>query len=196
MRHILHVLHVLHVHSTLNEGLRPAPAHVPRLPRPRLLVLLALAGALLLQGWIPRDAGACGDHEIDYGPEEPVVTAHRGYSEIRLNYRRKEHSFAGGNYNFSELRVFTRDAGLLAWLGKDGMGEAMWKRLKESSATATCAALMDGRALARLETKLATEVAAQYRRTTGRSVPRPDLALVAEVPDDSGAYCNPPLPTR
>lgn len=182
--------------SRLSEIGAPSPARRSLVPRLRLLVLLALAIALLAQGWIPRDARACGDDEIDYGPEKPVIVQRPGHTEIGLNYRRMEHSFAGGNYNFSEIRVFTRDAAFIAWLQKEGMGEAMWKRLLGASEKLTCADLMEGTRIARLEQALAKVVASAYREATRKSTPRPDLMLVSDVLGHDSPTCTPPNPTR
>lgn len=159
-----------------------------------LILLLSLLATLAVEAWAGRRAWACGEPEIDYGPEKPVVRSHRGQREIRLNYRRKEHSFAGGNLTFAEIRVYTRDVGLMAWLEKHGMGDAMWAQLKAASNRTTCVDLADGRRIQRLEQMLSARVIQAYRQDTRRVAPRPDLMLVAEVLDQSEPSCSPPAP--
>ena len=156
-------------------------------------LFMALMAALLVQVLTRSEARACscgGDEEIDYGPETPVVTKRQDLFEIRLNYRRKEHQFAGGNQGFSEIRVFTRDQVFLAWLQKEGMGAAMWRRLEGVVKSTSCTDLLNGRRIARLEGALAREVALAYRQATRRSIALPNLMLVPDVLDGSEPYCQ------
>ncbi|MDY0002716.1 MAG: hypothetical protein RBU30_15575 [Polyangia bacterium] len=166
----------------------------PLLRRPGLTILITLALALLLEGWAARRARACGEPEIDYGADAPVLSEHRGQQEIGLNFRRKEHSFSGGNLNFSEVKVFTRDKGLARWLEKHGMGEELWTRLKAASAKTSCVDLLYGRRIAKLEEALGAQVAEAYRRGARRAPPRLQVMLIAEVLDQSEPSCSPPAP--
>jgi hypothetical protein len=158
--------------------------------RGALLVVAALLGGLCAGALWAHRARACPP-PINYGPNKVVTKEHQGRTEVRLNFRRRGLVFKGGNLNLSEVRVFTRDERLVAWLQRHGMKEPVWKAIERVGQRTRCDALLSGRSIWRLERRLAVAVARAYRRATGRRVRRPDLMLVSGVLARAPMRCQP-----
>ena len=157
------------------------------------MVVAVLAALLVAAG--SREARAC-DPGPDYGPEEVVVEKSGKRSRVKLNYRRQEHTFAGGHRNLAEVQVFTKNKRLIEFLKKNGMGTKMRKAIQKTAGRANCATLLNGKRLARLERSFKSAVARHYRAQTRRWAGPIDIMLITEADQSGNTDCRPPKRKR
>ncbi len=163
--------------------------------RSQMTVLVSAAALLLVVVVDVQRARAC-DPGPDYGPDEVVVEKSGKRSRVKLNYRRHEYTFAGGHRTLSEVQVFTKNKRLIKFLKGKGMGSKMWKAVQKTANRATCATLLNGKALARLERSLKATVARHYRAKTRRSPGALDIMLVTDRDQSGNTACVPPKRKR
>lgn len=152
-----------------------------------------LSGGLVIAGLLasaePRTE-ACPRH---YPPRDPRPTLSRvdGRFEVRVNMQGRYYRFAGSNLQLQAIYVFTRDKALARFLESPAGPQASWTALSQTASRYSCADLMEGRDLLRVEQAVARALVAEYRKVSKQSAVVPDLMLGLWTPYQ--AICQPPV---
>jgi len=152
-------------------------------------VVLALALLLSPHG-SPPDARACMPSYRTTSDPRPNLTKIKGRWEVKLSYMQRYYRFRGGNYQLNRVHVFSKNQKFAKWLHKHGGEATTWKAVLGSAQQFTCADLLNGKRLVKLERSIASGIARHYRTQTKRSAPKVDVML--SLATYYSKYCNPP----
>jgi len=100
--------------------------------------------------------------------------------EVRFRFR-SLYTFEHSNYRFEKIVVGINSDRLAAFLGDRKEAPGLEKALRRVLDRHTCASLVDGKKLARLQHRLARAVTRRYRKRTRSRVPTPSVALYVGV---------------
>lgn len=142
--------------------------------------------------WSPGgEAGACRKHIPPQDPR-PVLSQANGRYEVQVRLGDHYFRFPGSNLRLMNIFVFSRDKALAAFLASAPGRQAAWAAFGRTARGLTCADVMHGGDLARLERALGAAILGEYRKTSRRAVAVPDVMLVLD--GGYSAYCQPPRP--
>ncbi|MFH2007888.1 MAG: hypothetical protein ABI333_14995 [bacterium] len=146
---------------------------------------LTMAAAVL----VPADADACKRHYYRRDPR-PSKAKVDGRWEVKLGYYNKYYSFRGGNYRLQNIHVYTKDSKLAEFVHKQGATRSFWNALRGTVQRYSCADLLVGKRLVKLERGIAAGIARYYFAKSKRRAQKLDVML--SLSQYYSSYCNPP----
>lgn len=117
-----------------------------------------------------------------YYTQPTTLSTRGGLWTAQVNLYDRQHYFDGSMFRLCDIYVFTRNKRFADFIYDKGITDAFWKAIRAELWYHSCADLLDGKRLLRLERNIARAVRKFYRKQTRRRAGRFNLMVDVQVP--------------
>ncbi|MDY0000963.1 MAG: twin-arginine translocation signal domain-containing protein [Polyangia bacterium] len=156
----------------------------------------AVAGAAVAGTLLPSALRrGRGGGQAEAAPAKPEL------KRVNLTFQRR-YVFRHGNYELQRAMAQTQDQSLAHFMADPKIVQGLETALRKELDSHSCADLLEGKRLSRLQTRLGTAIVDHYRKMSRRIAPAPTVVLFVGVPNDRcrgdcpavTPVCRPPTP--